>query len=310
MSDLHHFFQRFLKAKAVKAAKTVEFYGVALDQYKNHVGNQWPPTPPLIDDFLATVKERGCKDSTVHGYYRGVRAWCNWLYEHRFIANNPIGYVTVPPKPRRKIPRSPKTKYLQNLFSYLDAAVEEVIRRDQTLEQWMLIRDMTIFSLMFDTGLRIGEVEYLEIEDLDLNELIGQIQESKDNEERFIVFSDAVEGDLRLWLKVRGQLDLPSDLTTLFVSRYRGKFRRFTHWGIRQTLKKHCRWANIIAFTPHAFRHAYAGHTLRNGGNLGDIQIQLGHANISTTAIYTRMPDDDRHVRHTKSSPRKNLGNK
>ena len=139
MSDLDRFLQKFLKAKAVKAAKTVEFYRVALDQYKHHVGNQWPPTATLIDDFLATVKERGCKDGTVHGYYRGLRAWCNWLYEHRYITNNPIGYVTVPPKPRRKIPRSPKTKYLQGLFSYLDEAVEEAIRLDQTLEQWMLI---------------------------------------------------------------------------------------------------------------------------------------------------------------------------
>ncbi len=310
MSDLDRFIQKFLKAKEVKAEKTGEFYRVALNQYRLHVGTQWPPTVDLINDFLGAVKKRGCKNGTVHGYYRGVRAWCNWLEEHKYITNNPIGDVTIPPKPKRKIPRCPKTEYLEKLFSYFEREVEETIRLDQTVEQWLLIRDMVIFSLMFDSGLRIGEVEHLVIEDIDLRELDGQIDESKNNENRTIVFDDAVKSDLRFWLQVRNQLSLPPDLTSLFVSRHRGKFGRFTQSGIRRTLKKHCRLAGIVVFTPHALRHAYAGHTLRNGGNLGDIQVQLGHADIATTAIYLKMPDEGRHERHTKSSPRKNLGKK
>ncbi len=310
MSKLDHFIQKFLKAKAVKADKTVEFYKVALNQYKGYVGNQWPPTVDLINEFLAAVKERGCKKGTVHGYYRGMRAWCNWLHHHKHITENPIGDVTAPPKTRRNIPRAPKTMYLDTLFAYFDKAVEEAIRLEEVFKQWSIIRDMTIFSLMFDTGLRVGEVESLEIADIDLRELEGQIEESKNDEDRSIVFSDKVRGDLRLWFRVREQLNLPADLTSLFVSRYRGEFRRFTQSGIRQALKKHCREAQVEVFTPHALRHAYAGHTLRNGGNLGDIQVQLGHADIATTAIYTQMPDEDRHARHIKSSPRKNLGKK
>ena len=167
---------------------------------------------------------------------------------------------------------------------------------------------MAIFSLMFDTGLRIGEVEYLVIEHVDLSESTGDVEECKNDEDRSVVFEDAVKGDLRFWVQIRSQLNLPPDLESLFVSRHRGEFRRFTQWGIRQALERHCRDAGIEGFTPHALRHAYAGHTLRNGGSLGDIQAQLGHANIATTAIYLKMPDEGRHKRHAESSPRRHLG--
>ena len=168
MSHLDQCIQKFLKAKKVKAEKTVEFYRVALNQFQLHVGTQWPPTVDLINDFLGAAKARGCKDGTVHAYYRGVRAWCYWLKTHNYITDNPIGGVTTPPNPRRKIPRCPKNEYLKGLFSYFEQAVEEAIRLNQTLEQWTIIRDLAIFSLMFDTGLRIGEVEYLVIEHVDL----------------------------------------------------------------------------------------------------------------------------------------------
>jgi len=85
-------------------------------------------------------------------------------------------------------------------------------------------------------------------------------------------------------------------------------FRADKEAAIRQALERHCREADVERFTPHTLRHAYAGHTLRNGGSLDDIQAQLGHADIATTAIYLKMPDEGRHARHAKSSPRKNLG--
>jgi site-specific recombinase XerD len=143
-----YFIQDFLHAKATKAPKTVQFYELGLRLYREHVGLHWPPTDSSINSFLAECKSRGCKDGTLHAYYRALKTWCNWLYKRGKIEENPISLVEEPPR-GKKLPRAPRAADIEKLFEALEAAA--------VLGKWNHIRDLAIFGLMYETGIRVNE---------------------------------------------------------------------------------------------------------------------------------------------------------
>lgn len=285
----------FLHAKAVKADKTVEFYRLALYQYQEHVGiHFWPPTDSSINSFLAAVKRRGCTDGTIHAYYRALRAWCNWLFARKRIDENPITLVEEPPNPRL-IPRAPRRTDLQKLFAALAAAA----RRGDWLDE----RDYVLLSLSLDSGLRVGEVVRLQVADYDPETHVLHPRPGKTNEERTITLSDEIVTRLERWLEHREGLDLPRELTALFVSHYQGQWQALSDSGVRQVLERRLARAKLPHFRVHDLRHAFAIYSLRKGADLSDLQKQLGHKNISTTARYLKADDEGRRSRHNETSP-------
>jgi site-specific recombinase XerD len=295
-----YFIQDFLHAKATKAPKTVRFYELGLRLYREHVGLHWPPTDSSINSFLAECKARGCKDGTLHAYYRALKTWLNWLHRRKKIEENPIGLVEEPPK-GKKLPRAPQAADLVKFFQVLEAAAH--------LGKWNHVRDLALFGLMYDTGLRISEVVNLEVADLSIRFRAAIARGTKTNEDRAVLFYDQTAADLQRWLAVREGLDPPANLQNVFISRH----RRYEHVGpltdsgVRLAMRRWCQRAGIPITHPHALRHAYAIHTLRTGGDLLDLQRQLGHRNLSTTQRYTMVPEAGRCKRQAEHSPRANL---
>lgn len=293
--------QEFLQAKAGKAPKTVQGYRGILYQFRAHAGAHFPPTPAAIDQFLVDCKARDLKDTTIDDYYRGIKTWLAWLYKRGKISQNPIELVERPPRPKL-IPRAPRPEDLQKLFDHLETVA------NKGKGHWLDVRALAIWSLALDTGLRIGEVASLSINDITIHKgrRLAHVRGRKTHMDRVVVFDKRTAKDLKYWLKARARLPLPSGLEALFVCYVRGEWKAIGPPGIRQALHRCCRDIGLPHITPHDFRHAYAIYSLRNRSDLLDIQKQMGHQNIATTARYTLVDDSGRAKRHKGSSPRGN----
>ncbi len=297
LSKMDDYIQRFLRAKPFIAPKTRKWYLNALNQYQQFVGNEWPPTEEHLCAFLDAILDRGLKPATINNYYRAIRAWLNWLHKRQLIEQNPIELVDCPPK-QKPLPRAPHSDDINRFFDVLAGKIDV---------RWQYCRDLALFSLAIDTGTRIGELAALEVQDVEMEFREVFIKATKTHNERNIVFGPKTADELQQWLDCRTTLNVPSDVSALFVSKPRGRWQSLTHWGMRRTLDKWCKWAKIKKFNFHALRHAFAIYSLRNHADLIDVQHQLGHAKLSSTAIYTYVVNLGRQERHNKTSPRTSL---
>lgn len=293
----------FLQAKSGKAAKTQAGYRSVLYLFRAYIGPQtWPITPEHIDAYLNDCKARGLKETTVDDYYSCLKIWLTWLHKRGRVGSNPIELAEKPPHPK-PLPRAPQRKDLQTFFSHLEAVT------DKGKGHWLDVRALALWSLALDTGLRVGELATLTIQDVTIEKkrrtvfVLG----SKTHRNRVVVLHKITGKDLKRWLKVRAKLGLPRELTALFVSEHHGEWRALTESGMRQDLKERCLKLDLPHLTPNQFRNAYAVYAIRNRADLLDIQRQMGHTSITTTARYTLVDDEGRGKRHKKRSPRKKL---
>lgn len=299
--SLDYYIGIFLDAKSGKSPKTLRGYTSILRLFRNHVGpHAWPPTPEHIDSFLNDCKGRGLKEATVDTYYCILKSWCNWLYRRGWLDKNPIVLAEKPPHPR-SLPRAPRLQVLQEFFDRLKVAARK--------GHWLDVRALALWGLAVDTGLRIGELTALTVNDVTLEKRRKSafVKGAKTYQDRTVHFHKRTAKELKHWIKVRAELPLPPGLDALFICYVRGKWKPLTSWGARQALSRRCEEWGLPHLRPHDFRHAHAVYWIREHGDLLDLQRQLGHTNLSTTERYTRVEDEERGKRHKKRSIRRKL---
>lgn len=158
---------------------------------------------------------------------------------------------------------------------------------DKKFEIQKILRDKAILELFFSTGLRLSELCSIN-RDLDLSKDEFSIR-GKGEKVRVVFLSDSAKDAIREYLKARKDLDEP-----LFIqySRNGGKGNRLTPRSIERIVKYYAIVAGISKkVTPHVIRHSFATDLLSNGADIRSVQMMLGHANISTTQIYTHITD-------------------
>lgn len=302
-ATLDYYIGLFLEAKAARAPKTIKSYAGTLRQFRAYIGPRaWPITPEHIDSYIADCKRRRLKVSTIDTYYNILRIWLGWLTKRGKIETNPAALAEKPPH-AKSLPRAPQIEHLQVFFQKLEAAA------NKGKGHWLDVRALAFWSLVLDTGLRIGEVTALQVGDITIEKKrrFAFIVGGKTNQDRVVYFDKKASKDIKRWLRVRGKLPIPASLTALFVSYIRGKWQALTSWGARQALSRRCKEWKLDHLRPHDFRHAYATYALRRGANRLDVQRQLGHAHMTTTERYVQIDETGRQKRHRKHSPRGKL---
>jgi integrase/recombinase XerD len=166
------------------------------------------------------------------------------------------------------------------------------------------LRDRTMLELMYASGLRVSEIVSLKTVALGLNEGVVRVVNGKGGKERLVPFGAEAGDWLRRYLQeARPVLLEGKTCQEVFVGRHTGSgLTRQAFWSI---IKRYAQLADIkVALSPHTLRHAFATHLLNHGADLRVVQLLLGHADISTTQIYTHVARERLKSIHAQHHPR------
>ncbi len=204
-----------------------------------------------------------------------LKAFFKWLVRENHILANPASELILPRRPRQL----PKT-----LLSVQQ--IEHVLNQPDVTELTGR-RDRAVLETFYSTGIRRMELVHLTLYDLDLAHGTLMIRQGKGGKDRLIPVGERACAWIGRYLdEVRPRLVTRSDERTLFLTDYGEAFEKNR---LGDLVKRYMRHAGIANGACHAFRHACATHMLENGADIRFIQVLLGHAELSTTQIYTQV---------------------
>jgi integrase/recombinase XerD len=278
MSDLASQVEEFLETLAVErgfSPATIAAYRRDLGQYVAHVGDE-ASTLEQVDSFVSSLSELA--PTTIARKIAALRGFHRFLVAEGMRSDDPTGLVDAPRRPDA----IPKALDVDSCIRLMTAP------EDSTPAG---LRDRAMLEFLYGTGARASEVVTLDLAALDLEDAIA-IVTGKGNRQRVVPLGSHAVTALTAWLRVRLELGPRADAVFLNL---RG--RRLT----RQTVFDIVRAAAIRAgldpaeVSPHVLRHSAATHMIEAGADIRSVQELLGHANVSTTQVYTRVTP--RHLR-------------
>ncbi|WLR53254.1 site-specific tyrosine recombinase XerD [Bacillus tianshenii] len=227
-----------------------------------------------IVQFLGHQKEKGRASSTLARNLASIRAFHQFLLREKRTENDPSIHLDTP-QAERKLPKVLSSNEVEALLSAPKGTTP------------FALRDQAMIELLYATGMRVSELVSLDIGDVHLT--MGFVRcLGKGSKERIIPVGRMASKALDTYLQ-RGRSNLlkREQNDALFLNNHG---RRLTRQGFWKILKKLTREAGIEKeLTPHTLRHSFATHLLENGADLRAVQEMLGHADISTTQIYTHV---------------------
>jgi len=241
-----------------------------------------------IRAFLAHQGRRKLARASIARELSCIRSFFKWLVREGRVELNPARAVATP-KVEKQLPQVMQT-------SEVTLLIEQV-----TTETPLGVRDLAWMELLYASGLRIGELVGIDIEDIELRAKLVKVR-GKGAKERIVPFGSKAAEAIRNWLAARPELVKNPDEAALFVN-YRGE--RITDRSVRRLFDGYLRDASLRAgISPHTMRHSFATHLLNAGADLRGIQELLGHASLSTTQKYTHLNDWQLMAVYKKAHPR------
>lgn len=218
--------------------------------------------------------------------FRRYYAWA--LREHRISAD-----PTMRIRSAKQAPRFPST---------LTEAQVEALLAAPDIDTPLGLRDRTMLELMYASGLRVSELVGLKTVEVGLNEGVVRVM-GKGSKERLVPFGEEAHGWIERYLRTaRPALMGARAADALFVTARGEGMTRQQFWNI---IKRHARAADVqTPLSPHTLRHAFATHLINHGADLRVVQLLLGHADISTTQIYTHVARERLKILHASHHPR------
>jgi integrase/recombinase XerD len=295
MNELIEEFLNYLSVEKGLSDNTLSAYRTDLGKYtsflkKRNKADIAQTTKDDITDFIMSQKDSGISPASIGRYLAAIKGFYRFLALERYIKTD-VSSVLEGPKLWQKLP---------DVLS-LDE-VEKILSLPNLKDSWG-IRDKAALELLYATGMRVSEIANLKLENINLD--VGFIKcKGKGQKERIIPLGKKAKIALERYInKVRPNLEKktkPSDV--LFISRLGRGISRQSFWKM---IKKYVQKARIKKdVSPHSLRHSFATHLLERGADLRIVQEMLGHANISTTQIYTHINKERLKSIHKKYHPR------
>ncbi|MBP9501807.1 MAG: tyrosine-type recombinase/integrase [Candidatus Promineofilum sp.] len=278
-------FLSYLEREYRYSENTIAAYRNDLSQFLDFVEGrsgskltEWSAvTEDDIGAYLAYMKQKDqpYASSTIARKVAAIKSFYNYLASHDIVELNPTLDIDSP-KVKKRLPQ---TLTLEE--------VERLLEAPAGGDSAKSLRDMTLLNILYETGMRVTEVVSIQLDDLDLSRSILS-SPTRQGDTREIPLEKDIAALLEQYLaEGRPQLAKSKREQALFLN-HRGE--KLTRQGLWLIIKGYARQAGLNAeVTPHTLRHSFAVHRLSKGSRLEDIQRLLGHANISTTQIYTQM---------------------
>lgn len=289
-------FVKFLEFEKGLSRNTISAYTTDLKQYlsflekiKKNIHNV---TAEDITEFLWQLKEQNLRTNSVYRKTSCIAQFHKFLISEGLSSNNPVELL-VKPKLQRKLPQVLTVEEVEKLLNFVPK------------KKFNDVRNKAMIEVLYATGMRVSELVNLKFDQVDLqNKYIRVI--GKGGKERIVLLNDKSIKALKEWLKIRqgkfSSKNLGSYDQYIFLSKLGKPISRIDFW---EQLKNYVKQAGIVKnVSPHTLRHSFATHMLKYGADLRVVQELLGHADISTTQIYTQV--DRQHLKelHKKYHPR------
>lgn len=287
-------FVNYLAVERGLADNTLLAYRRDLTKYMDYLAGQGlTQTPQItrqhITDFMYDQKQKGLCAGSICRHLAAIRMFHRFLVQERLAKEDPTNLLETP-KLWKRVPEA-------LTIHEIEAMIEAV--KGKTLQT---ARDRAILELFYASGMRVSELINLKLENINLE--LGYVRcMGKGRKERLIpVGKRARAAVLQYCETARKQLTKKNVTTILFLNRMGQKISRQSIWKI---IKHYAKKANIKKeIKPHTLRHSFATHLLEHGADLRSVQEMLGHADISTTQIYTHVDKERLRSVHKQFHPR------
>jgi len=242
-----------------------------------------------LRDYVFALKDSGLAPSSIRRAISSVRTYFSFLVDDGVLDHDPTDRLESP-RVRRKLP--------EVLSRAEAAALVESPSEDHPL-YW---RDRALLELLYATGVRVSELATIRIGELDLDERLVRVL-GKGSRERMVPFGGTAGEAVRRYLgEVRPTLDRGQGKGVLFLNRRGDPLSRVAVWTLVRSAARRAGIRKKVS--PHTLRHSFATHLLEGGADLTVVQELLGHADISTTQIYTHLDREYLHQVHRRCHPR------
>ncbi len=287
-------FIQYLAVERGLAQNTLESYGRDLRQFQTYLHNGQldfikDSSRSTILAYLNNLQTKGRAVSTISRNLAAIKSFYQYLVRERYLEKDPAAHLESP-KLEKKLPKI-----------LTISEVEELLKQPNTFLPTGL-RDKAMLELLYATGIRVSELISLNISDINLD--MGYIKcYGKGAKERIVPLGSIAAKCVQEYIgKGRPKLVRTYEEAALFVNHHGNRLTRQGFWKI---IKKYAQEATINKeITPHTLRHSFATHLLENGADLRSVQEMLGHADISTTQIYTHVTKNRLKEVYDKAHPR------
>jgi integrase/recombinase XerD len=292
--DIMHSFLAYVSVEKGLSKNTVASYQLDLQKFRTFLVSRERDFPAFakddVVDFIQRLRDEAYSTASICRFISAIRGLCKYLLLENRISEDPSENLESP----RRWERLPKAISVEDIRTFLE------IGDAQSEHTAVAGRDSVMFELLYSSGLRVSELISLRLEDVSFDAGFLRVT-GKGSKERIVpLHSRALERLKRYISKDRPDILRKKDSPYLFVTRRGGPMTRQRFW---QTMKAFGRRSRLD-ISPHTIRHSFATHLLEGGADLRSLQKLLGHADISTTQIYTKVSADRLKQVYSKHHPR------
>lgn len=285
-------FLEYLIAERSSPENTVSSYAADLETLKTFLDEKGITELSVsgadLEEYTSRCKEKGLKSTSIRRRLSTIRQFYRFLIEEEIIATDPTRDLS---SPKRGL-------YLPEVLS-----IDEVARliASPDIGTPLGMRDKAMLEVLYATGLRVSELISLKLHHLNLH--VGYlICRGKGDKERLVPMGESAQRWVNDYLKNTRPYLVKKPTDILFCSKRGGAMTRQNFW---YSIKRYASRAGILKqISPHMLRHSFATHLLGGGADLRSVQMMLGHADISTTQIYTHLSSARLKEVHERYHPR------
>jgi len=269
-------FEQHLRTERRLSSYTVQSYNRDLNKLADWCKQQNIQHPDQLDpqhirQCMASLHRAGLGGRSLQRWLSSLRTFFNYGIKYCWVKSNPANGIAAPKSPKKL----PKTLDVDQVSQFVSLSGNS----------WIDCRDHAMIELLYSSGLRLSELVGLHLTDIDLRDAIMSVTGKGNKTRQLPVGRHAIDA-VKTWLKSRREV-ASTDQAALFLSQ-RGN--RISPRTIQDRLKQiSIKQGMPGKVHPHMLRHSFASHLLESSGDLRAVQELLGHANISTTQIYTHL---------------------
>lgn len=287
-------FQDYLALEAGNRRNTVTSYlrdVTRLAEYSASRGVQVPEqlSAAQLRDFIYFLKDLGLAPTTIRRQISAIRTYFKFLVGEGIAARDPSERIESP-------------KRWRTLPAVLSVAEIDKLLGAPNTDAPLAIRDRALLEFAYATGVRVSELVGVKLQDISFQDRVVRVF-GKGSKERLVPFGKTAMGVISMYAReTRPTLDRGKSRGVLFLNARGTPLSRVGAWGI---IKANARRAGLAKrVTPHTLRHTFATHLLEGGADLRAVQEMLGHADLSTTQLYTHVDRDYLRTVHRSYHPR------